>query len=106
MSKIGDNSNAVAKDQLKSIVGRIEKLSEEKDTIASDIRDIYAEAKSNGYSVPALREIIRRRKADKEKQAEHDAMVDLYMSSLGMLVGTPLADAAVKRDIGNIMTAG
>ena len=53
-----------AKDQLKSIIERIERLEEEKKTISDDIRDVYAEAKGNGYDVKALRTIVRMRKQD------------------------------------------
>jgi uncharacterized protein (UPF0335 family) len=70
---IGHNSEAVtqfSKDQLKSIIERIERLEEEKSVIASDIRDIYAEAKGNGYDVKALRTIVRMRKQDPNERAE------------------------------------
>jgi len=74
-----------AKDQLKSIVERIERLEEEKKVIADDIRDIYAEAKGNGYDVKALRTIVRMRKQDPNERAEEETILETYMHALGML---------------------
>lgn len=88
-----------AKDHLKSFIERIERLEEEKKGLASDIRDIYAEAKANGFDVKALREVIKRRTWERDKMAEHDAIVETYMAALGMLAGTPLGDAAISRAI-------
>jgi len=76
--------NAIA-NQLKAVVERIERLEEEKKTIADDIRDVYAEAKGNGYDVKALRTIIRLRKQDKAERQEHEAILETYMHALGML---------------------
>jgi uncharacterized protein (UPF0335 family) len=78
-------TTAVAKDQLKAFVERIERLEEEKKAIADDIRDVYAEAKGNGYDVKALRTIIRLRKQDKNERAEHEAILETYMHALGMI---------------------
>jgi uncharacterized protein (UPF0335 family) len=75
--------NAIA-NQLKAVVERIERLEEEKKTIADDIRDVYAEAKGNGYDVKALRTIIRLRKQDKTERQEHEAILETYMHALGM----------------------
>lgn len=74
--------NAVAADQLKSFVSRIEKLEEDKQTIADDIKDIYSEAKGNGYDAKILREVIRIRKQDKSEREEMEALLDLYMAAL------------------------
>ena len=74
----------VAHDQLRSIVERIERLEEEKSAIAADIKEVYAEAKGNGFDGPALREIIRIRKQDKSERKEHEAILDLYLHALGM----------------------
>jgi uncharacterized protein (UPF0335 family) len=76
-----------AKDQLKAFIERVERLEEEKKALADDIRDVYAEAKGNGYDVKALREIVRRRKIDKDELAERDAILDTYMLALGMIPG-------------------
>ena len=82
---------------LQSIVDRIERLEEEKKTISDDIRDVYAEAKGNGFDVKVLRTIVRMRKQDANERAEQEAILETYMAALGMLVGTPLGDAAIER---------
>lgn len=74
-----------AKDQLKSIIERIERLEEEKKTISDDIRDVYAESKGNGFDVKALRSIIRLRKQDPNERQEQEAILETYMQALGML---------------------
>ena len=78
-------ATAFAKDQLKAIVERIERLEEEKKTISDDIRDVYAEAKGNGYDVKALRTIVRLRKQDANERSEHETILETYMQALGML---------------------
>lgn len=83
MNEIGHNS--IAKDQLKSIIERVERLEEDKAAIGSDIKDVYAEAKGNGYDVKALRRIVALRKQDPGKRAEQEAILDTYMHALGML---------------------
>lgn len=77
----------VAADQLKSFVERIERLEEEKSTISEDIKDVYAEAKANGFDVPILRQVIRMRRMDKSEREEMEAILDLYMQALGMGYG-------------------
>ena len=74
-----------AKDQLRSIIERIERLEAEKAGIASDIRDVYAEAKGNGYDVKALRTIVRMRKQDPNERLEAETILETYMQALGML---------------------
>lgn len=74
-----------AKDQLKSIIERIERLEEEKKTISDDIRDVYAEAKGNGFDVKVLRTIVRMRKQDANERAEQETILETYMQALGML---------------------
>ena len=74
-----------AKDQLKAIIERIERLEEEKKTISDDIRDVYAEAKGNGYDVKALRTVVRLRKQDKQEREEQEAILDTYLQALGMI---------------------
>lgn len=93
MTSIGGN----AKEQLKAIVERIERLEEEKKALGDDIRDVYAEAKGNGYDVKALRSIVKIRKQDSAARAEQEAVVETYMLALGMLADTPLGRAAVER---------
>ncbi|WP_152048064.1 DUF2312 domain-containing protein [Aureimonas psammosilenae] len=74
----------VAQDQLKSFVERIERLEEEKKTISDDIKDVYAEAKGNGFDTKVLRKVIAIRKQDQNERAEMDAVLDLYLQALGM----------------------
>ena len=88
---IGHNSEAAdapatrfAKEQLKAIVERIERLEEEKKTISDDIRDVYVEAKGNGFCSKTLRKVVALRKKDAHDRAEEAAILDLYMHALGM----------------------
>jgi len=74
-----------AKDHLKAFVERIERLEEEKKTIADDVRDVYAEAKATGFDVKALRAIVRLRKVDVDERKEHEAILETYLHALGML---------------------
>jgi uncharacterized protein (UPF0335 family) len=75
----------LAKDQLKAIIERIERLEEEKKTFSDDIRDVYAEAKGNGYDVKALRTIVRMRKQDPNERAEQETILETYQQALGMI---------------------
>ncbi|WP_075997356.1 DUF2312 domain-containing protein [Salaquimonas pukyongi] len=77
--------NMVAKEQLRTIVERIERLEEEKKAIADDIRDVYAEAKGNGFDTKVLRQVIGLRKKDSTERQEQEAIRDLYMGALGMI---------------------
>jgi uncharacterized protein (UPF0335 family) len=75
----------VAADQLKSFIERIERVTEEKQGLADDIKEIYLEAKSNGYDVKCLRIVIRKRKQDRAKRQEEEAIVDLYSNAIGLI---------------------
>ena len=76
---------SVAADQLKSIVERIERLEEEKAALAGDIKDVYAEAKANGFDIKVLRKIVGLRKRDRDERLEEEAILDLYKQALGMV---------------------
>ena len=76
----------IARDQLRSIIERIERLEEEKKTIADDIKEVYGEAKGNGFDVKTLRQIVKLRKQDREERAESEAMLDMYLHALGMAI--------------------
>jgi uncharacterized protein (UPF0335 family) len=78
-------NTSFAKDQLKAFVERIERLEEEKKTISDDIRDVYAESKSNGFDVKALRAVIRLRKQEPTERNEQQLILETYMNALGML---------------------
>jgi len=79
------SSTSFAKDQLKSIIERIERLEEEKKSIADDIRDVYAESKGNGFDVKALRAIVKMRRQDPNERQEAETILETYMQALGML---------------------
>lgn len=78
-------TGGVAQDQLRSIVERIERLEEEKAAIANDIKEVYAEAKGNGFDTKTLRQVIRLRRQDKAERQEQEAILDLYLHALGMV---------------------
>ena len=80
-----ESATRFAKDQLKAIIERIERLEEEKKTISDDIRDVYAEAKGNGFDVKVLRTIVRMRKQDANERAEQETILETCMQALGML---------------------
>lgn len=79
------DTESVAADQLKSLIERIERLEEEKSGLAGDIREVYAEAKGNGFDTKAIRTIIVARKKDHAERQEEEAILDLYMQALGMV---------------------
>ena len=74
-----------AKDQLKAFIERIERLEEEKKALSDDIRDVYAEAKGNGFDIKALRTIVRLRKQDADERREQETILETYMHALGMI---------------------
>lgn len=75
----------VTADQLRQFIERIERLEEEKQTIADDIKDVYAEAKATGYDAKIMKQVIRIRKQDKSEREEQEALLDLYLNALGMI---------------------
>lgn len=77
--------NSIAREQLRSIVERIERLEEEKKGVSGDIREVYGEAKANGFDTKVLRQVIALRKKDLAERQEQDAVRDLYLQALGML---------------------
>lgn len=74
----------IAAAQLKSIVERIERLEEEKKALSDDVKDVYAEAKANGFDTKTIRTVVRLRKQDKAEREEQEALLDLYLNALGM----------------------
>ncbi|MDI9408574.1 MAG: DUF2312 domain-containing protein [Candidatus Pacebacteria bacterium] len=75
----------IAGDQLRLLIERIEKLEEEKAALAADIRDVFAEAKSNGFDVKIMRQLIRLRKLEAPERDELELLLDLYKKALGMI---------------------
>jgi len=78
------DTGGVAADRLRSIVERIERLEEERKALGSDIKDIYSEAKSAGFDVKVLRQIIRIRKQEPSEVEEQESLLDVYRRALGM----------------------
>ena len=78
------DAHMVARDQLRSYIERIERLEEEKKTIADDIKDVYGEAKATGFDSKILKKVIAIRKQDKDERAEEEAVLDAYLVALGM----------------------
>ncbi|SCW55780.1 Uncharacterized conserved protein, UPF0335 family [Sphingobium faniae] len=74
----------VAAEQLRLLIERIERLEEEKRAIADDIKDIYLEAKANGYDVATMRAIIRLRKLERNSRMEAEALLETYKNALGL----------------------
>ncbi len=78
------SSDSVAQDQIKAFIERIERLEEEKAAISGDIKEVYAEAKGNGFDTKVLRKIISIRKQDHNERLEQEALLELYLTALGM----------------------
>ncbi len=85
----------VAADQLRLFIERIERLEEEKKGIADDIRDVFAEAKGQGFDTKVMRQVIRLRKRDVAERQEEEALLDLYLHALGMLAGDARGEEAM-----------
>jgi uncharacterized protein (UPF0335 family) len=81
------STTTVAAGQLKSIIERIERLEEEKRETAEQIKEVYAEAKSGGFDAKTIRKVVGLRKKPTEERQEEEALLDLYLSALGMLPG-------------------
>lgn len=84
LEKPETETGGIAADRLRSLVERIERLEEERKALANDIKDIYAEAKSAGFDVKVLRQLIRIRKQETAEVEEQETLLDLYRRALGM----------------------
>ena len=82
MSTVSPDS--VAQDQIKAFIERIERLEEERKAIAGDIGEVYAEAKGNGFNTKVLKLVVRKRAMSRAERLEQEAILELYMSALGM----------------------
>jgi uncharacterized protein (UPF0335 family) len=80
-----DTINTSAQGKLKSLIERIERLEEDKAAVASDLKEVYAEAKGEGFDVKIVRKVVRLRKQDAAKRQEEEALIDLYISAIGGL---------------------
>ena len=94
--KAGHNSS-VSGDNLRAYIERIERLESEVRDLNEDKKEIYAEARGNGYDAKIIRKIVSMRRMDKAKRDEEQAILDIYMNALGMLSDTPLGEAALRR---------
>ena len=74
----------IAGDQLRAYIERIERLEEEKAALAADVREVFAEAKGNGFDVKIMRQVLRLRKLDGDDRAEEEALLDIYKRAIGM----------------------
>ncbi len=84
MSEIGDNSRKAADDQLRLFLERIERIEEEQKGLADDKRDVFSEAKSQGYDAKIMRQILKLRKMSADDRMEEEAILETYKSALGM----------------------
>lgn len=91
------NLHNSAANHLRAFVERIERLEEEKRSLAEDIKEVYAEAKSNGFCTKTLRKVVSLRKKEEHERLEEEAMLATYMGALGMLADTPLGQAAISK---------
>lgn len=89
--------NGTAGATLKAFIERIERLEEGKRGIAGDIKEVYVEAKGNGFDVKIMRQLVRLRRMGDRDREEQEALRDTYMRAVGMLVGTPLGDAGARQ---------
>jgi uncharacterized protein (UPF0335 family) len=80
-----DTLNATAQGKLKSFVERIERLEEDKAAVANDLKEVFAEAKGEGFDTKIMRKVIRLRKQDKAARQEEEALIELYISAIGGL---------------------
>jgi uncharacterized protein (UPF0335 family) len=80
-----DTFNTTAQGKLKSLIERIERLEEDKAAVANDLKEVYAEAKGEGFDVKIVRKVVRLRKQDAAKRQEEEALIDLYISAIGGL---------------------
>ncbi len=78
-----EGATTIAADRLRSFIERVERLEEEKATIMNDVKEVYAEAKGEGYDVKTLRQVVKIRKMDRADRQEQEALLDLYLSAIG-----------------------
>ena len=84
VDEVVTGTDEVNSGHLKSFIERIERLTEEKQALMDDIKDVYGEAKCNGFDVKIMKTIVKLRKLDRDKRIEEETILDLYLSALGM----------------------
>ena len=92
MSDTSTAQTQLAQGQLRSLIERIERLEEEKKALTGDIREVYAEAKANGFDTKIVRKVVGLRKKDRAEREEEEALIELYLNALGMLPGAEAAE--------------
>jgi uncharacterized protein (UPF0335 family) len=80
-----DTLNGAAQGRLKSLIERIDRLEEDKAAVQADLKEVYAEAKGEGFDAKILRKVVRLRKLDRAKRLEEEALIDLYLQAIGGL---------------------
>ncbi len=78
-----EGATTIAADRLRSIIERVERLEEDKAAVLNDIKEVYAEAKGEGYDVKTLRQVVKIRKMEKSDRQEQEALLDLYLTAIG-----------------------
>lgn len=79
-----DNTANITAAQLRSYIERVERLEEEKAEISAQVREVFAEAKANGFDTKVMRQVIKLRSIDPQDRAEQESLLDLYLRALGM----------------------
>lgn len=97
---MGHNTGGIAGDVLKGFIERIERLEDERRSIGADLKEVYAEAKGNGFDTKIMRRLVRERRMDKDDLDEQETLIEVYRRALGMFVDTPLGEAAMSRVAG------
>lgn len=97
------NAHGVARDQLRAFIERIERLEEEKKTIADDIKDVYGEAKGMGFDTVIMKRVIALRKKDEQQRMEEEAVLDTYLHALGMIAQHDLFEEPHHPETGEII---
>jgi uncharacterized protein (UPF0335 family) len=92
-------TEAISGAHLRAFIERVERLEEEKKALGDDIKDVYAEAKGNGFDPRIMRKVVALRRIDADKRREQQEILDLYLGALGMLADTPPGSAALRRAV-------
>lgn len=93
------NFAGVSGNQLRQYIERIERLEEEKANIANDIREVFAEARSNGFDPKIMRQVIKIRKMNHDERAEQEEVLGVYLHALGMAVDNPDVEDTSSQDV-------
>ena len=94
---MSESIDGIAAKALRQFVARIERLNEEVDALKADLKEVFAQAKGQGFDPKTIRQIVKLRKLSQEERDEQEALLDTYKAALGMLADTPLGTAAVHR---------